>query len=341
MGVSKRKFGVLNDGREVYCWSVENEEGIKVEILDYGATIRTIIVPDRNGNATDVVLGYDTIEEYVSNSGCFGAAIGRFANRIRAGKFTLNGKEYTVAVNNGPNHLHGGIIGYNRMIWDVKDENGALVCYLTSPDGDEGYPGKLDVKITYSLNGTALEIHYEAVCDKDTITNLTNHSYFNLNGKGNVNDQYLLINADEFTPNDLNCLPTGEILSVKGTCMDFLDFHKIGERADCDEEYVKPYKGYDGNLNLNGNKPSCIAFSDESGIKMTVETTEPGVQLYTGNKIGERNGKNGVKYGIRSGFCLETQHYPDCINHPEWPSCVLKAGEKFDSTTVYAFSLKD
>lgn len=341
MSISKRIFDTMPDGRKVYCWTIENGNGIKAEIIDYGATLRSLYAPDKNGNATDVVLGYDTISEYMNNDGYLGAAVGRFANRICKGKFTLNGKEYTLATNNGPNHLHGGNIGFDKKIWDIKEEDGALACYLTSNDGEEGYPGKLDIKITYAIKDNGFEIHYEAVSDKDTIINLTNHSYFNLDGKGKINDHYLLINADEFTPNDLDCLPTGEILSVKGTSMDFTEYHTIGERADCDECYVKPYNGYDVNFVLNGKSPACAAYSENSGILMTVETTEPGVQLYTGNGTSDRNGKNGAQYGKRSAFCLETQHYPDCINHPEWPSCVLKAGEKFDSTTVYAFSLKD
>jgi aldose 1-epimerase len=249
--------------------------------------------------------------------------------------------EYTLATNDGPNHLHGGNEGYDKRIWDVLEGEDALTFSLTSPDGDEGYPGKLDMTVTYSIKDNGLEIYYTAVSDKDTIYNPTNHAYFNLDGEGKVNDHYLLINADKFNPNDLNCLPTGEFVDVKGTCMDFTEYHTIGERADCDEEYVKPFGGYDNNFCLNGKSPACATYSEKSGILMTVETTEPGVQLYTGNGTSDRKGKNGAEYGWRSGFCLETQHYPDCINYPEWPSCVLKAGDKFESKTVYAFSLKD
>ncbi len=334
--ISKKLFGQMPNGKEVYCWTIA-EGDISADIIDYGATLRSLIVLDKNGNPVDVVLGYDTVEEYIKNDGYIGATVGRFANRICKGRFTLNGKEYKLACNDGPNHLHGGMIGYDKCIWDIKDENGVLACYLVSPDGDEGYPGTLKIKVTYAVKDNALKIHYTAVSDKDTIFNPTNHAYFNLDGKGKINDQYLMINADYFTPNDADCLPTGELKSVDGTSMDFRDFHTISERDDMDE-YVKPYGGYDVNFVLNGNTPACEVYSKNSGIVMTVETTEPGVQLYTGNGTSDRNGKNGAHYGWRSAFCLETQHYPDCINHPEWPSCVLKAGEKFESITIYKFS---
>ncbi len=338
MSITKKLFGKMPDGREIYSWTIANGD-MSADVIDYGATLRSLIVPDKNGKLTDVVLGYDTVEEYMNNDGYIGATVGRFANRIRVGKFTLNDKEYTVACNDGPNHLHGGIEGYDKRVWDIKDEDGTLACYLVSPDGDEGYPGTLEIKVTYAIKNNGLEIHYEAASDKDTIFNPTNHAYFNLDGQGKINDQYLKINADFFTPNDADCLPTGELKAVKGTSMDFTSFHTIAERADMDE-YVKPYGGYDVNFVLNGKAPACEVYSDKNGIVMTVETTEPGVQLYTGNGTSDRNGKNGQRYGLRSAFCLETQHYPDCINHPEWPSCVLKAGVKFDSKTVYKFSTK-
>ncbi|MBE6787941.1 MAG: galactose mutarotase [Ruminococcaceae bacterium] len=338
MSISKKLFGKMPCGKEVYCWTITNGN-MSADIIDYGATLRSLIVPDKNGNPTDVVLGYDTVEEYINNDGYIGATVGRFANRICKGKFTLNGKEYTLATNDGPNHLHGGNIGYDKMVWDIKDEDGELACYLTSPDGDEGYPGTLEMKVTYALKDGGLSIHYEAASDKDTIFNPTNHAYFNLDGEGKINEQYLKINADYFTPNDADCLPTGELKAVEGTSMDFKDFHTIAERADMDE-YVKPYGGYDVNFVLNVKSPACEVYSDKNGIVMQVETTEPGVQLYTGNGTSDRLGKNGAQYGWRSAFCLETQHYPDCINHPEWPSCILKAGIKFDSTTVYKFKTK-
>ncbi len=338
MSITKKLFGKMPDGREVYCWTI-TEGDMSADIIEYGATLRSLIVPDKDGKATDVVLGYDTLEEYMTNDGYIGATVGRFANRIRVGKFQLNGKEYTVACNDGPNHLHGGIEGYDKRVWDIKDEDGALACYLVSPDGDEGYPGTLEIKVTYEIKDGGLSIRYEAASDKDTIFNPTNHAYFNLDGEGKVNEQYLMINSDEFTPNDADCLPTGEILSVKGTSMDFNEFHTIIER-DAMDEYVKPYGGYDVNFILNGKTPACEVYSEKNGVVMQVLTTEPAVQLYTGNGTSDRKGKGGAEYGWRSGFCLETQHYPDCINHPEWPSCVLKAGEKFDSTTIYKFTTK-
>jgi len=340
MSISKRTFGTMPDGKEIFCWTI-TDGVISADIIDYGATLRSLIVPDKYGNPTDVVLGYDTLEEYIINNGYFGAIVGRFANRICDGKFTLDGVEYKVACNNGPNHLHGGIEGFDKRVWDIKEEDGVLACYLISPDGDEGYPGTLEIKVTYAIKDNGLEIHYSAACDKDTIFNPTNHAYFNLNGKGKINEHFLMINADYFTPNDLNCLPTGEVLAVKGTCMDFTTYHTVGERADCDEEYVKPYGGYDVNFILNDNTPACQVYSKESGIVMSVETTEPGVQLYTANGTSDRKGKNGADYGRRSALCLETQHYPNCINHSEWPSCVLKAGTLFDSTTIYKFKTLD
>ncbi len=336
--ITKKLFGKMPTGEEIFCWTITDGD-MSAEVIDYGATLRSLIVPDKNGKPTDVVLGYDTVEEYIENDGYIGATVGRFANRICKGKFTLNGEQYTLATNDGPNHLHGGIEGYDKRVWDLKDEDGSLACYLVSPDGDEGYPGTLEIKVTYAIIDGGLSIHYEAASDKDTIFNPTNHAYFNLDGKDKVNDQYLKINADYFTPNDADCLPTGEILSVKGTSMDFTEFHTIAERADMDE-FVKPYGGYDVNFVLNGKSPACEVYSDKNGIVMTVETTEPGVQLYTGNGTSDRKGKDGAEYGWRSAFCLETQHYPDCINHSDWPSCVLKAGELFNSTTVYKFSVK-
>ncbi len=340
MSITKKLFDTMPCGKEIYAWTIENGD-IKAEVIEYGATLRTLVVPDKNGNPTDVVLGYDTIDEYINNGDYFGATIGRFGNRICKGEFSLNGTDYKLAVNDGPNHLHGGIKGFDKLVWDLKDEDGVLACYLTSPDGDEGYPGNLEVKVTYALKDNGIEINYKAKTDKDTPFNPTNHSYFNLDGEGLVNDQYLKINADYFTPNDANCLPTGQLLDVTGTCADFREFHTIGERADCDEIYVKDYRGYDINFCLNGNEVACEAYSKKSGIVMTVLTTEPGVQLYSGNGTSDRNGKNGAKYGRRSAFCLETQHYPDCINHLDWPSCVLKVGELFDSTTVYKFTTLD
>ena len=339
MSITKKLFGTMPDGKEIYCRTITSKNGLTAEILDYGATIRSIIVPDKDGNAVDVVKGYDTLQEYFDNDGYLGATIGRFGNRIRNSKFTLNGKEYVLASNDGVNHLHGGIIGFDKRVWDVEEKEDSLVYTLVSPDGEEGYPGTLKTTVEFSWVDNGLQIDYNAVSDKDTIVNLTNHSYFNLNGKGDIHSHLLTINDDGFTLNDDQCVPVGEIVSVKGTAMDFTTEKPIGKDVDSDEPCVKLSGGYDSNYVLNGKNPACIARSAENGIVMTVLTTEPGVQLYTGNMTSDRNGKNGEKFGKRCAFCLETQHYPDCINHPEWPSCILKAGEQFKSTTTYAFSI--
>lgn len=339
MSVTKRFFGTTADGREVTCYKITAESGMEAEILDYGATVRTLTVPDKKGNMVDVVMGYDTIEEYEKNDGYLGATVGRFANRIKDGKFSLNGKEYTLALNDGKNHLHGGNVGFNKYIWNAKKIADGVEFSIVSPDGDEGYPGTLNLKTAITLKDGALSFEYTAVSDKDTVINLTNHSYFNLNGGGSIHGHLLTVNADSFTLNGEGCLPTGEIVPVENTAMDFRTEHTIGERADSDCPSVKLCGGYDSNFCLSGS-PAVVARSEESGIVMTVTTDEPGVQLYTSNMTSERRVKGGKTFGRRMAFCLETQHYPDCVNHPEWPSCVIKAGEEHKTKTTYTFSLK-
>lgn len=339
MKFHKRPFGVLPDGTAVECWTMENENGLRAELLNYGATIRSLQVPDRNGRLVDVVLGYDTLEGYTQNPGYLGATIGRFGNRIGGGKFTLNGKEYVLACNNGKNHLHGGEIGFDKYVWDVREEADGLVFSRVSPDGEEGYPGRLEISVRFAWKGNAFSIRYHAVSDQDTIVNLTNHSYFNLNGHGDVNGQLLMLNAERFTPNDEGCLPLGELAPVAGKAVDFRTAKPIGRDADRDEPCVRPFGGYDVNFVLAPDGPAAVARSLESGIVMTVTTDQPGVQLYTANNMPPRTGKNGLHYAHRAAFCLETQHYPDCIHHPDWPSCVLRGGEVFESETAYAFSV--
>lgn len=336
--ITKRDFGVTADGRKVTCFKITAENGMEAEVLDYGVTLRTLMVPNKNGELTDVVLGYDTIEEYENNDGYLGATVGRFANRIAKGKFTLNQKEYQLAINNGENHLHGGIKGFSRYVWNAEEIENGIAFSMVSPDGDEGYPGTLTLTVKVILKDNGLTFDYYAVTDKDTILNLTNHTYFNLNGKGDIHGHYLTINADRFAMNDKGCLPTGELPLVENTAMDFRTEHTIGERVDSDEPCVAYGGGYDNNYCLNGN-PGVIARANESGIVMTLTTDQPGVQLYTANQTSERGGKGGVKFGRRHGFCLETQHYPDCINHPEWPTCILRAGEEFRSYTTYTFGI--
>lgn len=340
MSVTKSLFGFLPCGREVYCFKLTSQSGLEAEILDYGATLRTLKVPDKNKKLTDVVLGYDTIDEYVSNDGYFGATVGRFANRIKNGKFTLNGKEYSLATNDGKNHLHGGNTGFDKRVWSSKVLENGVEFSLTSPDGDEGYPGNLNVKVTVTLCDSELNISYFATTDADTILNLTNHSYFNLDGgKGTVFNHLLTINSDSFTVNDFYTLPTGEIESVKDTALDFRSKKRIGQDILSNDETVKFFGGYDTNFILN-NPVAAVVQSENSGIVMTVITDQPGMQFYSGNKISFRAGKNRLHYDKHSAFCLETQHFPDSINHPEWPDCVLKKGEEFVSFTKFCFSLK-
>ncbi len=338
MKITKRIFGTMPDGTQVVCWRMENTHGLYAELLDYGAALRALFVPDRDGILRDVVQGYDTLDEYRSNGGSFGATIGRVANRIGGASFELNGINYPLAQNCGPHHIHGGTVGFSKHIWQGEAEADGVRFTRVSPDGEEGYPGTLTVSVKFSWQGDGLMLHYTAQCDQDTILNLTNHSYFNLDGEGTVQEQLLKIHADRYTPNDAGCLPTGELAPVAGTAMDFRSFKAIGKDADSDEPCVKPFRGYDVNFCLDGSVPAIEAKSLKSGIVMHVTTDQPGVQLFTANHMKERIGKNGQKYGHRSAFCLETQHFPDCIHHPDWPSCVLRAGEVFDSKTIYSFT---
>lgn len=337
MSITKRHFGFTRDGREVTCFIIANGN-LKAEILDYGVTIRSLFVPDKNGKSVDVVLGYDTVQEYEENDGYLGATIGRVGNRIRKGKFTLNGENYTLAVNNGPNHLHGGLKGFDKAVWKADEKENGIVFSHFSPDGDEGYPGNLSVTVTVTLEENGISLDYAAETDKDTVINLTNHSYFNLNGKGDVLEHTLKLNADKFNVGDSDCLPTGEIASVFGTVMDFTKEKTIGFGIDSSEPCVKLSGGYDSNFILSGS-PAAVLKSEESGIEMTVLTTEPGVQVYSANFLTPRKGKNGAKYTYRNALCLETQHFPDSIHHPEWPTCILKKGEKFESKTTYCFNV--
>lgn len=330
MKITKRPFGNLPDGRAVTCWCLDNGK-LQAEVLDYGVTIRTLVV-----DGVDVVLGYDTIEEYLANDGYVGATIGRVGNRIAGSEFELNGKTYKLYANDGSNHLHGGKEGFDAKIWSVEEAENGIVCTYTSPDGEENYPGTLQVKVTVTLQEKAIRLHYWATTDADTIINLTNHTYFNLEGKGDILSHTIQLNADRYCVGDEGCLPTGELAPVQGTAMDFLTPHVIGERIDADEDCVKLSGGYDSNFIISGT-PAAVVTVPTSGIVMTVTTTEPGVQFYSGNFMKYRKGKNGATYDRRSGLCLETQHYPDSIHHPEWPTCVLRAGEIYESTTEYAF----
>ncbi len=345
-------FGFLEDGREVLEYTLANSAGMTVKIINYGATITNLSVADRNGKMEDVVLGYDTLAGYVRGSGYFGAVVGRYGNRIAKGRFELDGQEYRLAVNNGENHLHGGNTGFNKVLWDAEipddPERSAVRFRYVSPDGEEGYPGTVTLKVTYALTGNnELRIDYEGVTDKPTILNPTQHSYFNLSGDftKSILDHRLTIEADSFTPVDAGLIPTGEFMPVEGTPLDFRQPHTIGERIDDSFEQMALGQGYDHNWILrNYTKTGEIhkaaeLYDPASGRRMTVLTDQPGIQFYSGNFLdGTATGKNGIAYGHRTGLCLETQVFPDAPNKPGFPSATLKPGEVYRQTTIYQFS---
>lgn len=320
--------------------TLENCNHMRVTLLSYGATIQSIVVPDRDGNMTDVLLGYETVKEYEENSGYLGACIGRNGNRIANAAFTLNGQRFCLTANEGKNQLHGGLCGFDKKLWNYACRENSAEFTTVLADGEEGYPGRLDVSITFTLTDeNALRIDYRAVSSADTIANFTNHAYFNLNGQGSgdVLGHLLQLNASAYTPADAATLPTGEIAPVGGTCMDFRTAKPIGR--DIHDAALAPFRGYDTNLCLDGSGLRKVgqAEGDRSGIVMDVETTLEGVQLYTGNFISDRAGKHGARYASYSGFCLETQHYPNAINQPAFPSPVLRQGEQLHETTIYRF----
>jgi aldose 1-epimerase len=319
---------------------------MEIKITNYGGIITHIYVPDRNGNFDDVVLGHDTLEGYLNRSRYFGALIGRYANRIARGCFTLNGVRYSLATNNGANHLHGGLKGFDKVVWEaVEFDDGVRLNYL-SQDGEENYPGNLRATVTYSLTEeNELRIEYFATTDKDTVVNLTNHSYFNLAGGETILDHELTINADAFTPIDETLIPTGEIRNVKDTPMDFSSMTSIGARINSEYEQIRIAGGYDHNFVLRGNvgelNTAATLHDPKSGRVMEVSTTQPGMQFYSGNFLdGSLVGKGGRAYVKHSGCCLETQHFPDSPNKPSFPTTTLKPGQTYKTTTVYKFSAK-
>ena len=344
----KEDFQKTVDGKQIELFLLTNANGMEVSVINYGAKIVSLLVPDKQGKEVDVVLGKSSIHDYLNDQEpYFGAVCGRTANRVADGKFFLDGCEYRLAVNNGPNNLHGGIKGFHAVVWDARQLDGqTLELTYLSKDGEEGFPGNLHVKVTYRLtNDNALEISYEATTDKATIINLTNHSYFNLSGEGDpgIGDHKLQINAGYFLPTNDVAIPLGRPEEVEDTPFDFRSAHTIGERID--EEFTQLIygNGYDHNFNLNrpdeGLAFCAKAVSPKTGIALEIYTTEPGVQLYSGNYLdGSFVGKNGHRYPKRSAFCLETQHFPDSIHHPGFPSVVLKPEDKFQSKTVYKFS---
>lgn len=350
MSITKRFFGNTQDGKPVDIYTLKNSKGAYAEITNFGGIVVSIFVPDKDGKLEDVVLGYDKLESYEKKGPYFGALIGRYANRIGKARFELNGIEYKVGQNEGENHLHGGFLGFDKKVWAAeivnKDGNEALELTYFSEDGEEGYPGNLSVKVTYTFTGeNELILDYYAVSDKDTVVNLTNHSYFNLSGhaSGNILDHKLMIKADKFTVTDKYSIPTGELASVEGTPMDFRKMKPIGRDNSADFEQIVFTKGYDHNwaLNTDGelSEKACEVVDDKTGRIMEVYTTKPGVQLYTANFLaGEEIGKGGVPYYKNAALCLETQYYPDSVNQMDFPSAVLRAGEEYKHTTVYKFS---
>jgi aldose 1-epimerase len=349
--VTETQFGTMPDGVRVVLYTLTNSSGMEVRLISYGAIIASIRVPDRNGRLDDVVTGHDNLEGYLTKSRFFGAVVGRYGNRIAGGRFTLDGRMYQLAQNNGPNHLHGGPKGFDKVVWSgaaSEDPRGPSVTFARkSPDGEEGYPGNLTVRITYTLTArNELIVDYSATTDKPTPINLTQHSYFNLagDGSGDVLNHRLTLYADRYTPVDAGQIPTGELASVEGTPFDFRQETPIGARIDADHEQIRLGMGYDHNFVLTrsgpGLAPAARVVEPGTGRTLQVATTEPGVQFYSGNKLdGSLVGKGGHVYCTRTGFCLETQHFPDSPNRPEFPSTILRPGEEYRSTTVFTFGL--
>ncbi|MEN7973980.1 MAG: aldose epimerase family protein [Verrucomicrobiota bacterium] len=342
MSVVKESFGQTNDGQTVDAFVLGNAKGIKVTVINYGATIVSIEAPDRSGNAVDVVLGFDDMAGYQSaDNPYFGACCGRYANRIANGKFMLGNVGYSLAVNNGPNALHGGLVGFDKKLWDAEIVGDAVKMSLTSPDGEEGYPGTLKVELTYRLSEDGeLRLEYTAATDKKTVLSLTNHSYFNLAGGGSVHDHVIRINADRYTVVDDAATPVGELRAVAGTEMDLLEPTLIGKNIAAVQG-----GGYDHNYCINQSAKGELVLAasvaePESGRTLECWTTEPGIQFYTGNFLDNIKGKSGAVYNRQEGFCLETQHYPDSPNHPDFPSTELAPGETYTQTCIYKFGVK-
>lgn len=338
MRASVIPFGTLRDGTAVSAARLEDASGACVTILDYGATVQSLRVPVPGGEPVDVVLGYDDAAGYEAGHDYLGATVGRVCNRIGGARFSLGGREYPLAKNDGENHLHGGVRGFDKRIWSMTAADGAVVCELLSPDDEEGYPGNLRVRVTFALSPDgSLRISYDAESDADTIVNLTNHSYFNLDGGGSVLEHWLRIFAERICENDAACLPTGRLLDVRDTPFDFRAGKSIGADIGADHEQLRRGGGYDHNFCLSG-KGAAILRGARSGIEMTVETDMPGMQLYTANFLGEQKGKGGAAMGPRGAVCLETQLYPNAMECYGFPSPVLRAGKRLHSETAYLFS---
>ena len=348
--ITSAPFGKTKEGQPVTLFTLRNRQGSEARICNYGGLVISLKVPDRNGQMGDVVLGYDDLDGYLKETPYFGALIGRYGNRIAKGKFTLDGKEYTLAINNDPNALHGGIKGFDKVVWEpmvLSSSSGpALELRYVSKDGEEGYPGTLTAKAIYTLtDDNELKLEFAATTDKDTVVNLTHHSYFNLAGKGDILNHEVMIRASRFTPVDKTLIPTGELRPVEGTPFDFRKPTAIGARINQADEQLKFGGGYDHNWVIDKpmGKLGLMArvYDPSSGRVMEVLSTEPGLQFYSGNFLdGTITGKGGWVYKHRSAFCMEPQHYPDSPNHPEFPSVVLKRGEYYMNTIIYKFSVK-
>ena len=349
--ITKAPFGTTAAGQPIDLYTLKNASGMEVDITNFGAIVQSLKVPGRGGQMADVVLGFDHLADYEKPNPYFGAIVGRYGNRIARGRFTLNGVEHKLALNDGPNTLHGGVHGFNKAVWQAREVPGAdptLELTYVSKDGEEGYPGNLTVKVTYTLTpANELRIDYSLATDKDTVANVTNHSYFNLagQGQGDILGHVLQLHASKFTPVDATLIPTGELKSVAGTPFDFLQPTAIGARINHDDEQLKRGKGYDHNWVVDGEagtlRPAAKVTEPTTGRVLEVLTTEPGVQFYTGNFLdGTLTGKGGKVYKQRFGFCLETQHFPDSPNHPTFPTTVVKPGREYKSTTVFRFSVE-
>lgn len=347
--VSSERFGTIPDGSAVDIYTLKNAAGVEVKAIAYGGIITSLKVPDRSGNFADVVLGFDRLDGYLKEHPYFGAIVGRYGNRIGKAQFALDGRTYTLAKNNGPNHLHGGLKGFDKVPWAAAPVAGqnAVSFTRTSPDGEEGYPGSLTVRVTYTLTDeNELIVDYHATTDKPTPVNLTQHSYFNLagEGSGDILGHELMINADRYTPVDATLIPTGEFASVDGTPFDFRKPTAIGARINGDHPQLKAGGGYDHNWVLNrsgeGLQPAARVLEPKSGRTLEVSTLEPGMQFYSGNFLdGSVTGKGGHVYAHRTGFCLETQHYPNSPNQPNFPSTILRPGQTYTTQTVFKFGV--
>ena len=351
--ISVDPFGTLADGREVQLFTLQNANGMTVEIINLGGIIVSLSVADSSGNFADVTTGFDDPQIYVDGAGFAGAIVGRYANRIANGRFSIDGVEYTLEQNNGDNAIHGGIVGFDKKIWEPETfsstTDSRLVLTTFSPDGEEGYPGRVDVTVSYTLNDeNQLIIDYSASTDKATVINLTNHAYFNLEGHnaGSILDHEISINADRYTPVDNESIPTGEIVAVANSPLDFRRAKPIGQDIDSSHEQIRFGSGFDHNFVINHERAgelslAAAVYAPISGRTITVYTDQPGMQFYTGNFLnGRLGGKNGAQYDRREAFCLETQHYPDSPNKPEFPSTLLRPGDQYETRTIFEFGVR-